>query len=40
MSKTLLTELNAGVLTLTLNRPDVFNSFNQDMGRAFHGGSG
>lgn len=35
MSKTLLTELNAGVLTLTLNRPDVFNSFNQDMGRAF-----
>lgn len=35
MSKTLLTELNAGVMTLTLNRPDVFNSFNQDMGRAF-----
>ena len=23
------------MLTLTLNRPDVFNSFNQDMGRAF-----
>ena len=35
MSKTLLIELNAGVMTLTLNRPDVFNSFNQDMGRAF-----
>ena len=35
MSKTLLTELNAGVMTLTLNRPDVFNSFNQDMGHAF-----
>lgn len=24
-----------GVCTITLNRPDVFNSFNQEMGRAF-----
>ena len=35
MSETLLTELNEGVMTLTLHRPDVFNSFNQEMGRAF-----
>ena len=35
MSKTVLTGLHAGVLTLTLNRPDVFNSFSQEMGRAF-----
>ena len=35
MSETLLTTLDHGVMTLTLNRPDVFNSFNQDMGRAF-----
>ena len=25
MSDTLITELNEGVMTLTLNRPDVFN---------------
>ena len=35
MSQTLLTRLDGGVMTITLNRPDVFNSFNQDMGRAF-----
>ena len=29
------TRLDQGVCTITLNRPEVFNSFNQDMGRAF-----
>ena len=35
MSATLITELKDGVMTLTLNRPTVFNSFNLEMGRAF-----
>ena len=35
MSHYLTTELKGGVMTVTLNRPDVFNSFNQEMGRAF-----
>ena len=29
------TRLDQGVCTITLNRPEVYNSFNQDMGRAF-----
>ena len=32
MSELLCLELSEGVLTITLNRPDVFNSFNQDIG--------
>ena len=35
MTESLLTKLDNGVMTLTLNRPTVFNSFNQEMGRAF-----
>ena len=35
MSSFLTTDLSQGVKTLTFNRPEVFNSFNQEMGRAF-----
>ncbi|MEE2918664.1 MAG: enoyl-CoA hydratase-related protein [Bacteroidota bacterium] len=35
MADVLKSSFDQGVLTLTLNRPDVFNSFNQPMGRAF-----
>lgn len=35
MSSFLTTNVHQGVMTLTLNRPEVFNSFNQEMGRAF-----
>ena len=34
MSSFLTTDLNQGVMTLTLNRPEVLNRFNQEMGRA------
>lgn len=33
-SQTLLTDLTAGVLTLTLNRPEVLNAFNDDLAAA------
>ena len=32
---TILTSTHNGICTITLNRPSVFNSFNQDMGQAF-----
>lgn len=35
MSDFVSTSLDRGVMTVTLNRPEVFNSFNQTMGRAF-----
>jgi 2-(1,2-epoxy-1,2-dihydrophenyl)acetyl-CoA isomerase len=35
MSDFVSTSLDRGVMTVTLNRPEVFNSFNQAMGRAF-----
>lgn len=35
MSESILTSFSGGVLTVSLNRPDVYNSFNQEMGRAF-----
>jgi 2-(1,2-epoxy-1,2-dihydrophenyl)acetyl-CoA isomerase len=36
-SETLLVEQSGGVLTLTLNRPAVFNSFNREMATALQG---
>lgn len=35
MTTSILSHLDDGVMTITLNRPDVFNSFDQTMGRAF-----
>ena len=31
----MISSFQNGVLTITLNRPDVFNSFDQDMGNSF-----
>jgi 2-(1,2-epoxy-1,2-dihydrophenyl)acetyl-CoA isomerase len=38
LSDTVLVSLEAGVLTLTLNRPDKLNSFNSDMHHALRAG--
>lgn len=35
MEPSILTSIHGGVCTITLNRPAVFNSFDQAMGRAF-----
>ena len=35
MTDSILSHLEHGVMTITLNRPEVFNSFNQNMGQAF-----
>lgn len=38
MTETVLTEVSGGVLTLTLNRPEKLNSFNEDMHLALRAG--
>ena len=38
LSDTVLVSLEAGVLSLTLNRPDKLNAFNDDMHRALRAG--
>ncbi|WP_290739840.1 2-(1,2-epoxy-1,2-dihydrophenyl)acetyl-CoA isomerase PaaG [Amaricoccus sp.] len=38
MSETVLVSLDAGVLSLTLNRPDKLNSFNEEMHRSLRAG--
>lgn len=38
LSETVLVSLDAGVLALTLNRPDKLNSFNEEMHRALRAG--
>jgi 2-(1,2-epoxy-1,2-dihydrophenyl)acetyl-CoA isomerase len=38
LSETVLVSLEAGVLTLTLHRPDKLNAFNEDMHRALRAG--
>ena len=35
MTDSILSHFEHGVMTITLNRPEVFNSFNQKMGQAF-----
>ena len=35
MENSVITSFQNGVCTITLNRPDVFNSFDQNMGRSF-----
>ena len=35
MENSVISSFQNGVLTITLNRPEVFNSFDQDMGKSF-----
>ena len=36
MTDSILSHFEHGVMTITLNRPEVFNSFNQKWGRRFN----